>query len=232
MTAKEFLQSRQGKRMKNAFDEPFILECKPGLSELEIEALRQQRAVSDELAELLSFTRGFTAPDGEEVDFVGEPFGLEGIFRHPIALKHDGAGNFWVIDAASETPDRIYFACHDPAVALVFAQNYTDFLQQILGNIRLGKEDAVYDKCYAIWKRKAAKTLAETQKRDAQLNAFAQTLEPGHLLIDLRKAKNGDGFAWGQLLNKRQPVPPTRHPTAELWAYKPPAALKPWWKFW
>jgi hypothetical protein len=142
------------------------------------------------------------------VDFTGRDFalGFEAVFPHGLPIAADGRGNFWVVDLHPHTTTwgPIYFACHDPPVIVYQADSLERFLDELfrmfgpphrslVGEVR--EEGAA-----RVWRTNPGALPRERCLRsgDPILSAFAAELEEGFLVVDLRRAKPGDGFSWGR----------------------------------
>jgi hypothetical protein len=185
------------------------LELLPGLSQRELDDFARQvpSHIPPEIAELLSECRGFYGTI-EQVDFTGRGilFEFEPAFPYGLPIAADGYGNFWVVDLHPHTArwGPIYFVCHDAPVILYQA----DFLEQFLSElVRMFKpphrslvDDVHEDRLAHVWRTNPGVLSHEQCLRsdDPVLSAFARELDDSFQVIDLRRAKPGDGFSWGR----------------------------------
>jgi hypothetical protein len=167
------------------------------------------------------------------IDFSGGSGGFEflEIFPCAISIAGDGCGNFWVVDltTSSTTWGPIYFACHDPPVIAYQAADLREFVEQWL---RLGNRDKTstlgrtFDAAVTrIWGENPGVITFEAgvASSDPSLGAFARSLGDSFVLVDLRRARVGDGFSWGRF------GPDTvvrRHGASALFAYQKPPPKK------
>ncbi|MGV3614435.1 MAG: SMI1/KNR4 family protein [Fimbriimonas sp.] len=159
-----------------------------------------------EIRELLAFSQGFEG-GVERVQFAGGlDFAHDDLFPHEIALASDGRGNFWVVDVCADSKSwgPIYFVSHDPPILLYQSADLGEFLQELL-RMLIPPCESLIDDVHADRIRNVWHTNPDTIEqpdaaisRDPALSAFAKTLESDWLIVDLRKAKPGDGFAWGR----------------------------------
>ena len=146
---------------------------------------------------------------------------------HAYSIAHDGFGNYWVLDLLSTTSSwqPVFYACHDPPVIAYQAATIEDFLRDTVAMWQVGRRSAVdivhEDVVMQIWRtnphlQTAASLLEST---DAVAQAFAMSLPPQALVIDLRHPQFGQGFSWGRF------GPKTRIRRAgedRIWAIIPP----------
>ncbi len=181
----------------------------PPLGEAEVRELeaRIPCPLPEEARELFAYCRGF---DGvlDSVDFSGLPggFGLDEIFPCPISIAHDGDGNYWVVDltARSSSWGPIFYACHDAPVIVFQSETLADFITEVLRFARSPRESEIDQVCNRhqidIWRRNPG-TMSRTDclgSGDPALAEFARSLDDSWLIVDLRKARIGDGFSWGR----------------------------------
>ena len=111
------------------------IELEPGLGSEEIDALAEELGapLPGELRRLLEHAAGVRGAL-ETIDFSGRrlSFGGEDMFPHGLAFAGDGLGNHWVLDLTREEPDvsPVFYACHDPAVAVYQSASLGDFLHE------------------------------------------------------------------------------------------------------
>jgi hypothetical protein len=209
VTPLEIIRRAQADTLVDEDGRVVTLELLPGLSRAELEDFARgvPCRVPPEIEELLGFCRGFYGTV-EQVDFTGRDlwFEFEAVFPYGLPIAADGYGNFWVVDLS---PDMvrwgpIYFACHDAPVILYQA----DSLEQFLGELfRMFKpphrslvDDVHEDRLAHVWQTNPGVLSYEQclQSDDPILSAFARELDDTYQIIDLRRAKPGDGFSWGR----------------------------------
>ena len=213
----EFLKQTQGTVFvnKDGLEERFKLM--PPLTEPELSAFEAALPcpLPEETRELLRFARGFEGVlDGIDfMDPVG--FGLEDVFPHARALAGDGCGNFWVADLTSESKSfgPIFYACHDAPVIVYQTDSLLHFIQEAVrgGNEPWKSEIDDVHEGFAdrIWgENPCVLSFAQcVASGDAELKAFAGSLDESWEFVDLRNAKLGDGYSWGRYgaktLNRR-----------------------------
>ncbi len=209
MKAIEILRQAEGMRLEDEDGHVEQLRLLPGLSEQELKELEATLPcpVPAEAREVLAYCRGL---EGilESVEFTGLPggFGMEEVFPHGVPIAHDGFGNYWVVDltSASTTWGPVFFACHDAPVIVFQTDSFAHFLSELLrlGNPPFQSElDEVHERHQQrIWRDNPG-TLTHAQclaSGDADLAAFARSLDETYFFIDLRQARTGDGFSWGR----------------------------------
>lgn len=235
MTPKEYIQSIQHKTFHFEDGEAYKLDFEPPLSQKEIDEFKSKHNINSEIEDLLRFTSGFTFFAGvDELKLKGiEDFGYDGIFKNPLVLAGDGAGNFWVVDTESkESWNRVYFICHDPNAWIIFANSFTEFLKNVIECKGIGKDDKVYEKCFEAYKsQKLFQCGSFESKNDKILSEFVKDLDTTFWIADLRKAKVGDGFSLRKVVPRMNFGKIIRHESGNLWAFE---KIKKsfWWKFW
>ena len=104
----------------------------------------------------------------------------------------------------------VFYACHDPPVIAYQAATIEDFLRDTVAMWQVDRRSAVdivhEDVVMQIWRtnphlQTAARLLEST---DAVAQAFAMSLPPQALVIDLRHPQFGRGFSWGPLRSEDQ----------------------------
>jgi SMI1 / KNR4 family (SUKH-1) len=213
----DFLKQTEGTVFVNEDGYKSDFKLKPPLTETELLAFetRLPCPLPDEMGELLRFARGF---DGvlDGIDFVDwEGFGMEDIFPHARKLAADGYGNYWVVDLTHESKSfgPIFYACHDAPVVVYQTDSLLHFIREVVrfGNKPWQSEiDEVHETfSNRIW-RENPFVLTFTQclaTADADLKAFAESLDESWEFVDLRDPKLGDGYSWGKYgpktLNRR-----------------------------
>ena len=186
------------------------LELLPPLTQAEIDAFAGTLPcpLPADIRELLAMCRGLEGGAPDFLAFTGDPeaLGLEEIFPHGLTIAGDGFGNFWVVDLVPEssTYGPIYFACHDPPVILYQSPDLAQFLVELFKCSQPPHESLVNDvhedRLFNVWgTNPGVRTQAEcAASEDADLRAFAATLDPSFEIVDLRGAKVGFGFSWGR----------------------------------
>jgi SMI1 / KNR4 family (SUKH-1) len=209
MTPLEVIRRAQADSLIDEDGRVVTLELLPGLSETELRDFAHQVPcpVPPEIAELLRTCRGFNGTV-EQVDFTGEDlmFGFEEVFPYGLPIAADGYGNFWVVDLHPRTVrwGPIYFACHDPPVILYQADSLEQFLNELFRMFRPPHQSLVddvhEDRLAHVWRTNPGVLSYEQclQSGDPVLSAFARELDESFKVIDLRRAKPGDGFSWGR----------------------------------
>ena len=218
MTPLEIIRRAQADTLIDEDGNVVTLELLPGLSDPELQdfAGRVPCRVPPEITELLGACSGFYGTL-EQIDFTGRDLGIafEEVFPYGLPIAADGYGNFWVVDLLPTTTTwgPIYFACHDAPVILYQA----DSLEQFLGELfRMFEpphqsliDDVHEDRLAQVWRTNPGVLSYEQclQSEDPVLSAFAHELDESFQMIDLRRARPGDGFSWGRYgsktLNKR-----------------------------
>jgi hypothetical protein len=185
------------------------LELLPGLSQAELREFASQEPcpIPPQIANLLSACRGFYGTL-EQVDFTGRDlmFEFRAVFPFGLPIAADGYGNFWVVDLHphSEKWGPIYFACHDPPVILYQADSLEWFLSELFRMFRAPHQslidDVHEDRLAQVWSTNPGVLSYEEclQSDDPILSAFARELDDSFRIVDLRRAKPGDGFSWGR----------------------------------
>ncbi len=228
MRALDVVKQAEGTQLRDKSGGVTTLKLLPPLSAAEIQAIESTIPcpLPEEARELFSYCRGMEGAfegvfgeDVQEVDFSGsalkDSFGMEEIFPHAVPIVHDGAGNFWVVDLLRDSTcwGPIFYACHDAPVIVYQTDSLAHFISELLrlGNPPWESELArVHDEYDGrIWKENPG-VMSHEQclgSRDADLEAFARSLDETWLFVDLRQPRLGDGFSWGRYgahtLNRR-----------------------------
>jgi hypothetical protein len=214
MTPLEVVKQAEGTELRDEDGNVTTLKLLPPLSEAELRALGASLPcpLPAEARELFACSRGFEGEFGGMVRGVewsgqaGGTFGLEEVFPHAVPIADDATGNFWVVDLVSDSTSwgPIYYACHDAPVIVFQTDSLAHFISELL---RLGippwqsEIREVHDEHESrIWSDNPgmmthARSLASG---DADLAAFAGSLDESWLLIDLRHPRLGEGFSWGR----------------------------------
>lgn len=185
------------------------LELLPGLSRTELRefADRVPCPVPAEITQLLGACRGIEGTI-EQVDFTGRElmFELGSAFPNGLPIATDGFGNFWVVDLHPHSTrwGPIYFVCHDAPVILYQADSLEQFLRELFRMFEPPHQslidDVHEDRLARVWRTNPGVLSLEQCLRsgDPVLSAFARELDERFQVIDLRRARPGDGFSWGR----------------------------------
>ena len=206
----ELLKQTQGKVITNedGFDTPF--ELLPPMTSLELSTLAATLPcrIPEEVRELLTFAKGFTGGNLEEITFSGLAggFGMEAIFPHALPLAADGFGNYWIVDLTSQSKSwgPIFYACHDAPVIVYQAADLLRFVQEVIrfGNKPWQSEvDDVHETLAdRIWRENPGVLTQQEclSSSDSEIRSFAQSLDNTWQFVDLRSPALGDGFSWGR----------------------------------
>ncbi len=224
----EIIRKLRASTFTDEDEEEYGLDFQDGLTDTEIDDLAKSfpnDKIDKELIEILKETRGWEGYGLEQVDFsaIGQ-FGFLELSPNSIALGHDGFGNFWILDILGNgTLGQVYYACHDPAVFVKYSDNLNGFLNSLIEFYESPTENylnEIHEKVvFDIWSNGGLvfeKT--DFQSRNKEFDGFLSEFEGEEWVVaDMRKAKNGDGFAWGKFgpnnLSKR-------HPSELIWVIK------------
>ena len=233
MTSLEILRQAQADTLFDEDGQVVILELLPGLSQSELDDFSRQVPcrIPPDIAELLSECRGFYGTI-EQVDFTGRDilFEFEPAFPYGLPIAADGYGNFWVVDLHPRTAKwgPIYFVCHDAPVILYQADSLEQFLSELFRMFKPPHQSLVddvhEDRLARVWQTNPGVLSHEQCLRsdDPALSAFARELDESFQVIDLRRAKPGDGFSWGRYGPK---TVVKRFGTHAVFAYERPKGL-------
>lgn len=202
----EVLERALGREFSAEDGEPGRIELEPPASPGEIEAL--ERALPGPLPAdvraLLERTRGVSVLS-EEVELLGTTGQyLEGAATHQHDVMGDGCGNSWFVDVRADgTWGAVHFACHDPPVMLLQSPDLATFFEDLLR--WLESPDSEGDALISamdpkdVWgQNPLARPSAEARASDdGRVRDFARGLPDEALVVDLRGAGPGEGFAWG-----------------------------------
>ena len=209
MTPLEIIRQAQADTLVDEDGRVVTLELLPGLCQTELRDFAGQLPcrIPPEIAELLRVCRGFSGTV-EQVDFTGRDlfFEFESAFPFGLPIAADGFGNFWVVDLHPRTVrwGPIYFACHDAPVILYQADSLEQFLSELFRMFKPPHkslvDDVHEDRLARVWRTNPGVLSYEQCLRsdDPTLSAFARELDESYEVIDLRRAKPGDGFSWGR----------------------------------
>ncbi|MBT1688656.1 SMI1/KNR4 family protein [Dawidia soli] len=225
MKSVEIIRKLKASTFKDEDGEPYTVDFKPGLTEAELDTLRERfpsNIIADELQEILRETRGWEGPYGSEIyfDSIGE-FGFTELIPQSITLAGNGLGDLWVLDI-KENGDlgKIYFACHDPAVLVIYCDTLQEFFETLeehynnpgdsyFINIH---ENVVWD----IWSTHPNTVeIADFRKGNEELAPFLREFTDDEWIVaDLRRGTRKSGFAWGKFGPNQFT---RRHPRALVW---------------
>jgi hypothetical protein len=209
MTPLEIIRQAQANTLVDEAGHIVTFELLPGLSRSELREFERQLPchIPPEIAALLSACRGFCGTV-EQVDFTGRDlmFEFDPAFPCGLPIAADGYGNFWVVDLHPHTVrwGPIYFACHDPPVILYQADSLEQYLAELFRKFKPPHQSLVddvhEDRLAHVWQTNPGVLSYEQclRSRDPILSAFARELDDSFHVIDLRRAKPGDGFCWGR----------------------------------
>jgi hypothetical protein len=230
MTPLDTIRRAQADTLIDEDGQVVSLELLPGLSQTELRDFARQLPcrIPPEIAELLRSCRGFYGTI-EQVDFTGRDlmFEFEPAFPYGLPIAADGYGNFWVVDLHPRTVQwgPIYFVCHDPPVILYQADSLEQFLSELFQMFKPPHQSLVddvhEDRLAHVWQTNPGVLSYEQclESGDPILSAFARDLDDGFQVIDVRRAKPGDGFSWGRY----GPKTPVRRLRAHaVFAYQKP----------
>ena len=209
MTPLEIIRRAQADTLIDEDGNVVTLELFPGLSRTELQdfANRVPCRIPPEIAQLLGACSGFYGTV-EQVDFTGRDlaFEFDAAYPYGLPIAADGYGNFWVVDL---NPDAtawgpIYFACHDAPVILYQADSLEQFLRELFLMFEPPHksliDDVHQDRLARVWQTNPGVLSHEQclRSEDPILSAFAGELDESFQIIDLRRAKPGEGFSWGR----------------------------------
>ena len=208
--------------------EKYQLEFQDGLKVSEIEQLKEQfpnKNIDSEIIEILKVTKGWDGYGPEMVyfDSIGQ-FGFWELSANSLTLGHDGFGNHWILDLNENgKPNKVFFACHDPAVFVVHSQNLNEYLKHLLEFYESPDKchmNEIHDKTVmTIWdENNLCSPKTEFENNNPQFRDFLKKFDGEEWTVaDLRKGKNKDGFAWGKFGANQFTE---RHPTELVWVIK------------
>ncbi len=193
------------------------LKLLPPVNEADIGRMESEIGckLPNEMRDLMQYCSGFELPEYQFhgsgaflqlVVFAGpDIFSSEDIFPHGFAVGSDDRGNFWVIDLRTDIPEdsAVFYACHDPPVIMFQAHTLGEFIEQVLALSDPSVEGAlnqVHDEySKRVWTTNpGVLTRQEALAADAEMVAFAESLDDSYLFVDLRNASLGQGFSWGR----------------------------------
>jgi len=209
MTPLEIIRQAQADTLIDEDGHVVTLELLPSLSQAELQNFANQLPcpIPPEIMELLSACGGFYGTV-EQVDFTGRDliFEFEPAFPDGLPIAADGYGNFWVVDLNPHSTrwGPIYFVCHDAPVVLYQADSLEQFLSELFRMFEPPHQSLVddvhEDRLANVWQTNPGVLSYEhcLRSEDPILSAFARELDESFQIIDLRRARPGDGFSWGR----------------------------------
>ncbi len=228
MTNLEIIKKLKNSTFTDEDGENYQLEFQDGLTDSEIEQLKEQfpgKNIDPEIIEILKETRGWDGYGPEMVyfDSIGE-FGFLELSANSLTLGHDGFGNHWILDLSDQgKANKVFFACHDPAVFVVHSQNLNEYLRHLLAFYESPSDchlNEIHDQTVmTIWNKNIlCSSKTEFENKNPELKDFLKKFEGEEWTIaDLRTGKNKDGFAWGKFGPNQLTE---RHPSELIWVIK------------
>jgi hypothetical protein len=228
MTNLEIIKKLKESTFTDEDGEKYQLEFQDGLTDSEIEQLKEQfpsKNIDDEIVEILKETRGWEGYGLETVHFdsIGQ-FGFWELSANSLILGHDGCGNHWILDIdITGKINKVFFACHDPAVFVIHSQSLNEYLNHLLEFFESP------DKCYlneihdktvmTIWdENRLCSSKTEFTNSNPDFNDFLKKFDGDDWTVaDLRAGQNKDGFAWGKFGANQFTE---RHSTELVWIIK------------
>jgi len=205
VTPLEIIRQAQADTLLDEDGSLVTLELLPGLSDAELQdfADRTPCRVPPEITELLGACSGLCGTL-EQVEFTGRDlmFAFEVVFPYGLPIAADGYGNFWVVDLLPSTTTwgPIYFACHDAPVILYQADSLEQFLIELFRMFEPPQRSLIHDvhedRLACVWRTNPGVLSYEQclRSEDQVLSAFARELDESFQIMDLRRARPGDGF--------------------------------------
>jgi hypothetical protein len=206
----------------------YKLEFEPAMTDREINDLQKSfpaGRIPAAITEMLRETTGWSGygPDPVSFNAIGE-FGYTALIEHSITLGNDGFGNSWLMEIKiNGDPGKIFFACHDPAVLVIFCDTINEFLNHLVEFYENPGENylnEVHDNTtIEVWESNPnICNLVTFRKNNPALQNFLNEFEGDNWVVaDLRDKGNRSGFAWG----KFGPSQLTRrHPHEMIWVIK------------
>ena len=228
MTNLEIIKQLKESTFTDEDGEKYQLVFQDGLTESEIEQLKEQfpsKNIDSEIIEILKETRGWDGYGPEMVyfDSIGQ-FGFWELSANSLSLGHDGFGNTWILDLNENgKANKVFFACHDPAVFVIHSQNLNEYLKHLLefyespNNCHMTENH--HKTVMTIWdENNLCSSKADFEKKNPGFKDFLKKFDGDEWTVaDLRTGKNKDGFAWGKFGANQFTE---RHPTELVWVIK------------
>jgi cell wall assembly regulator SMI1 len=182
----------------------------PGMTPDEIAALERKCGASlpADVRELVENSAGF-AREGLFVEFAGnDQFGYEPVAPHGVAIAPDGFGNSWVCDVLGDGSwGAVLFLCHDPSVVVIQSRSLAEFIDQVFAWPDPSDWNGLADAAVSeVWRRNPHVQPREEAlaSPDDTLRAFAQSIEAGYDIADLRAGESGTGFSLGRAMQEER----------------------------
>jgi len=208
MTISEFMEVARAGKWRDEDGDVITPKFLPGLSETGIQALETKLGAKlpRDYREMLSVC---SAIDDfyPEIDFAAEseiPWGGE-LMPLGVPFAADGYGNHWYVDVLAEQEEEamIYFLNHDPTAFLFQGKGMSMFFYEL---VKLTVDEStsllndVHEDClYNVFRKYPGEiTHDQALTGDPLVSAFAQTLEPKLLIVDLRDVPIGMGLDPGR----------------------------------
>jgi hypothetical protein len=225
MTTIEIIKKLRASTFTDQDGENYKLDFQPALTEDELRSLATRfpsGTIPNELSEILRETKGWAGYGLETAYFDSiDEFGFTELIPHSITLGHDGLGNFWVLEIKHNGElGKIYFACHDPAVLVIYCDTLNEFFKTLIefyvnpGDNYLNE---IHDKVVMdIWSANPNTTdIGDFRKSNSDMNSFLNEFTDDNWVVaDLRNKTRKDGFAWGRFGSNQFTK---RHPSALIW---------------
>ncbi|WP_299277300.1 SMI1/KNR4 family protein [uncultured Psychroserpens sp.] len=228
MTNLEIINKLKASTFVDEDGEIYQLEFQDGLTDSEIEQLKEQfpnKKIDNQLIEILKQTKGWDGYGPEMVyfDSIGD-FGFWELSANSITLGHDGFGNHWILDLNTDGElGKVFFACHDPAVFVVHSQSLNEYLKHLLEFYerpdKCHMTEIHYKTTMTIWNQnKLCTSKTEFENKYPKFRDFLAKFDGDEWTVaDLRTGQNKDGFAWGKLGSNQFTE---RHPNELIWVIK------------
>lgn len=207
MDALQRLQAAVGSRLVDEDGHEVVVELRPPVPEAGVAALQAAVPVPlpAELLRLLAVTRGATALLDLDLTGASHSVELAELIPAGLPIAADGSGNFWVLDLTPDTVEvaPVFFHCHDAPVLLYQSPDLATFLDEVVKKYVPPHaslvDDVREDRLYDVWRTRpgAIPQVAALSSPDLALREFAESLDPGWTIVDLRQREVGMGVAWG-----------------------------------
>lgn len=210
MSLISFVQEFDGKEIGETNDcRPIFAKLLPALSQSELNELQGSIPcrIPGLIKDLLGITRGL-APCLESVDFSGlsykDSFKRTDLLPHGLPIAEDGLGNYWVVDLNAHSRDwaPVFYLCNDPAVLVLQAKTFEDFIAQLI-SLAMKEDGSPIERMMDKYVERIFEEHPDeidyaeaSQRGDTQLSAFALQYGKDYRYIDLRDAHLGEGFCW------------------------------------
>jgi hypothetical protein len=225
----DMLRSLAGLHLTDEDGQAHVLELRPPATDAELRRLEQTLPgpLPEEMRAALAVSTGLAKGPLESFSLLDlEGFGLEEAFPQAYSIAHDGYGNYWVLDLlpGDSAWGPVFYACHDPAVIGYQAETIEAFLADVVAMWRPERSpvDRMHEEgVHRIWREHPGLLTPEgaAGRDDPILAGFAAALPAEARIADLRRARFGDGFAWG-CFGPRTEI--RRAGRERLWALIPP----------